>query len=140
MTAAPDSARHPLLAGSSPLMFGVQSYATLLRRQWETTLELTTAWTAAMSAASSTLIGPPADTVPTARPDRGAEARRLWAVPTESGSATGRPAAATPAAELHFGQPTGRMLGWLTTTPTLHPDLFDEAMVLLVDEDIKTAS
>lgn len=143
MTAAPDSARHPLLAGPSPLMFDVQSYAALIRRQWETTLELTTAWTAAMSAASSTLIGPPADAQSAARTNRATEVRRLWAVPTASGSATATPAASTTAAsttaDLHFGRP-GRMLGWLTATPTLHPDLFDEAMVLLVDEDIKTAS
>ena len=33
-----------------------------------------------------------------------------------------------------------RMLDWLTGSPTLHPNLFDEAVVLLVDEDIKTAS
>lgn len=141
MTATSDSARNPMAAAASPLTLGVGGYAELMRRQVQTTMELTTAWATAVSAMSGVLISRSTAGGPsTGEATSTATARRLRAVPTVGEPIADEPLAPPTQQEHHLGQPGGRMLGWLTTTPTLHPDLFDEAMVLLVDEDIKTAS
>ena len=142
MTASFSSARNPMAATTSPLMFGVGGYAALMRRQFETTMSLTSAWTTAMSAVTSTLLARTATGAWAVDEEVGGAVTspRLRAVPTDGASIEDGHATIPAQPERHHGQPGGRMLGWLTTTPTLHPDLFDEAMVLLVDEDIKTAS
>lgn len=142
MTASPSSPRNSMAANDSPLMFGSSGYAELMRRQFETAIQLTTAWATAMSAMSGAVRAAPSAAVNGASGGASADAPQLTVLPGEGDS--------TPTAN---PGPTGRgwldgadephrprMLDWLTGSPTLHPNLFDEAVVLLVDEDIKTAS
>ena len=141
MTASPNPARNTLTAATSPLMFGPAGYAELMRRQFETVLGLTTAWATAMSAASATVLAPASSSADQTTEESATP--RLTVIPGEADSTpTATPESDGPGwldGATHQHSSRG-MLHWLTAAPTLHPNLFDEAVVLLVDEDIKTAS
>lgn len=143
MTAIPSTPRNTVAASGSPLHFGAGSYTHLLRQQFETTLQLTTAWAAAVSAMTGGLqsrIPNQAD----GAPDRvQPESPQLTVIPGDAEGTPTAPPGPTGRGFLDGAedlQRRPRMFDWLTGAPTLQPNLFDEAVVLLVDEDIKTAS
>ena len=139
---------NPLQTASSPLTFGAASYLAVMRSQLEMTMQLTTAWTAAVSAMSSRLLEQGSGAGPESTP----AAPGVWRNGFQGlrsvrdvGSGTS-PAPDQHAADFDWRRPvfdqpaTGGMLRWLTEPPTLQTNLFDETIELLVDEDIKTAS
>ena len=141
MTAPSDATPNPAPEQIFPLAFGASAYFAALQGQLESTLQLTTAWTTAMTAFSSTILAPAGTRSAQGTPRSGFPGLR--AVPSGGDS--------TPVAEhvrpqrrwprqTYEPHMAGGMLRWLTEPPTLQPDLFDEVVELLVDEDIKTAS
>jgi hypothetical protein len=123
-------------------MVGAAGYFAALQGQLESTLQLTTAWATAMSAFSSTILSPTGDRASGGTPVTGFQ--RLYAVRTVDATGTPTVDHVWPQqswARQRFEPRAGAgMLRWLTEPPTLQADLFDEAVELLVDEDIKTAS
>jgi len=92
------------------------TYFTLAQRQLAVNLQLASTWAAAMTAMSGSMFSRPA---PTAQ-DAGA-VRNFRLIDGAANPMAGWPR-------------------WLNESPSMQPDLFDEAIELLVDEDIKTAS
>lgn len=138
MTASREPNSHPLPTNSSPLLVGPADYFAAVH----STLQLTAAWATAVSAFSRTILSQAGDRATPV--DLNTEFRGLYAVRAVDPEGTSttdhawlQHSWANRNLEPHVA---GGMLRWLTEPPTLQPDLFDEVVELLVDEDIKTAS
>ncbi len=148
MTESTPTDPNPLQAKRSPLTFGAASYAAMLQSQVEMTMQLTTAWAAAVSAMSSRMLAPRQTVDSDGKPSSDAWSnsfRGLRSVRDVGGADRDTPSE-QPVAGLTWSRPVfdqpanAGMLRWLTEPPTLQTNLFDETIELLVDEDIKTAS
>jgi len=120
-------------------------YLMLAQRQLEANLLIASTWAAAMSAVSGSLLShspsagmnPARSTVRTLGPvPASARSFRLINEPRNDVHAERLP---TPYWTTN-GSPTPSWPRFLNEPPTVQPDLFDEAIELLVDDDIKTAS
>ncbi len=120
-------------------------YLMLAQRQLEANLLIASTWAAAMSAVSGSLLsGAPsaknssaATTIRTPDPvPDSTRSFRLINGPRNDARAEHSP---TPYWTTN-GSPTPSWPRWLNEPPTVQPDLFDEAIELLIDDDIKTAS
>jgi len=125
-------------------------YLVLAQRQLEANLAIATTWASVMSAATGSIrshtraAGNSATEAPIGTPDSAVEFARSFRPgdePSDTGS-SGRkiPEHAHSPYWTTNGSPTPSWPRWLNEPPTVQPDLFDEAIELLVDDDIKTAS
>jgi hypothetical protein len=123
-------------------------YLKLAQRQLEANLRVATTWAAMMSAVSGSM-RPPAVFAGTAgeasvgTADSAIGFARSFRAnePSNSHSAGKKiPEQAHSPYWTTNGSPTPSWPRWLNEPPTVQPDLFDEAIELLVDDDIKTAS
>jgi hypothetical protein len=127
----------------------VAPYLVLAQRQLKANLRVAATWAAMMSAASSSMrsqaqFAHSATETTISRPDSAVEFARSFRVgkePSNSNSAGKKiPEQAHSPYWTTNGSPTPSWPRWINEPPTVQPDLFDEAIELLVDDDIKTAS
>ena len=118
-------------------------YLVLAQRQLEANLRIASTWAAAMSAVSGSMLshapsGGSSSVKPsTGTPDPAADPTRPFRLITSSDARADRP---QPPYWNTNGNPTPSWPRWINEMPTVQPDLFDEAIELLIDDDIKTAS
>ncbi|MET0967524.1 MAG: hypothetical protein ABWZ02_14080 [Nakamurella sp.] len=118
-------------------------YLMLAQRQLEANLRIATTWAAAMSAVSGSMLSHapsathPEPAIRTADPV--VTKARSFLLINGPGSAATDDHAPTPYWTTN-GSPTPSWPRWINEPPTVQPDLFDEAIELLIDDDIKTAS
>jgi hypothetical protein len=119
-------------------------YLKLAQRQLEANLAIATTWAAAMSAVSGSMLShvttgtSAAGDATIGTPDLAARTARPFRL-IDTSSAAGAEHLPTPYWTTN-GSPTPSWPRWINEPPTVQPDLFDEAIELLVDDDIKTAS
>jgi hypothetical protein len=128
----------------------LKPYLQLAQQQLQANLAMATTWASMMSAATGSIRSHPrtaADSAPEATistPDSAVEFARSFR-PSDEPRNTHSSGRKVPE-QVHLpywttnGSPTPSWPRWLNEPPTVQPDLFDEAIELLVDDDIKTAS
>jgi hypothetical protein len=120
-------------------------YLRLAQRQLEANLAMATTWAAAMSAVSGSMrphapVARNGGAAATARtPDPVVAKARSFLLINGPGTEAATEHPPTPYWTTN-GSPTPSWPRWINEPPTVQPDLFDEAIELLVDDDIKTAS
>jgi hypothetical protein len=138
MTTEQNRPAHATAAGA------MAPYLVLAQRQLQANLRIATTWAAAMSAVSGSMLSHapsaakhPEPAIRTADPVV-TKARSFLLINGPGSEATDYHAP-TPYWKTN-GSPTPSWPRWINEPPTVQPDLFDEAIELLIDDDIKTAS
>ena len=121
----------------------IAPYLMMAQRQFLANLAMASTWAAAMSAVSGSILShsrspiasrpqePGGPVAPANGPDRTFRLISGTVGPGQEHSQSYWTAS---------GSPTPSWPRWINESPTVQPDLFDEAIELLVDDDIKTAS
>ncbi|MET0863392.1 MAG: hypothetical protein ABWZ98_03570 [Nakamurella sp.] len=118
-------------------------YLKLAQRQLEANLRMASTWAAAMSAMSGSMLAKPsvnaADEAQTGSRYPTGGTGRIFRLINGAAVETGAERLSSPYWATN-GSPTPSWPRYLNEPPTVQPDLFDEAIELLIDDDIKTAS
>ena len=112
-------------------------YLKMAQRQFAANMAMASTWAAAMSAVSEGMLAHSSSAIAdqAARPEDGTNhSFRLISGTAEAGQEHSQ------SYWTSSGTPTPSWPRWINESPTVQPDLFDEAIELLVDDDIKTAS
>ncbi|MEP6559642.1 MAG: hypothetical protein ABJD68_01000 [Nakamurella sp.] len=115
-------------------------YLKLAQRQLEANLAIAATWAAAMSAISGGLLSPVRSDVIGDQAEKGTPELAADTPRTSGPIGDAASERLTASYWTNSGTPNPSWPRWLNEPPTVQPDLFDEAIELLVDDDIKTAS